>query len=235
MSQLKLSALAGLIAAAALLVSGLACASVPVEVLGEVEATLVQVATLADEALPTIQAEMTRLAAEFTANAPSYYATLTAVVGTARSVVDDPALQATAAALMTTVAETAQPLLPGANVTRPVPEGELPRYDGGDGLNTVFVSPLRYDIEMASRVESVVDAHNWVFAGIQGSTVTVRVSGGEGANLRARLFGPDGALLASEDDTEGLDPVIRVTLPADGLYTVRVDAWAPGAYTISVR
>ena len=41
-------------------------------------------------------------------------------------------------------------------------------------------------------------------------------------------------MLAEEDDTQGVDPVITYTLPSDGLYTIRLDTWGEGPYSVMV-
>ncbi len=111
----------------------------------------------------------------------------------------------------------------------------LPVYDGGDGYETTLLERLAPDQPASADMATVFEAHNWVFEGTAGQTATVSVVGGsDEVDMRLRLFDPDGNVLAENDDAEGYNPLIVQLLPADGLYTARVDAFTEGPYTISV-
>jgi hypothetical protein len=66
------------------------------------------------------------------------------------------------------------------------------------------------------------------FQGRAGQQVLVRVFAQPGSSLDpvAAVLGPDGTIIAEQDDREGnLNPRFYVTLPEDGTYTVRVNGY----------
>jgi hypothetical protein len=78
--------------------------------------------------------------------------------------------------------------------------------------------------------------HNWTFTGTAGQTVTIQgnAAGGDATDPRINLLGPDGALLAGDDDN-GQDSnalISSFTLPANGQYTIQLDVWQTGRYEI---
>ena len=84
--------------------------------------------------------------------------------------------------------------------------------------------------------------HSWVFQGQAGDAVFVRLNAlNSFAALNAVLFAPDGAALASVDNTVGtqsLSPTDAVVLPADGIYTLLVTGDAESAgmfYRLSLQ
>lgn len=77
-----------------------------------------------------------------------------------------------------------------------------------------------------------VDQLDYTFTGQAGDAMTLQAWSGD-VDLVLDLYGPDGALIASDDDSSGnLDPYIeRLTLPEDGDYRVvlrRFDAFGEG-------
>lgn len=82
----------------------------------------------------------------------------------------------------------------------------------------------------------------WLLEGTAGLVVTIGVRADDFSFFDPvlELLGPDGALVALDDDSGGaLQPLIAdVILPADGTYTIRVrgfnDALDIGAYRIEV-
>jgi hypothetical protein len=84
--------------------------------------------------------------------------------------------------------------------------------------------------------------HSWVFQGQAGNAVIIRLTALNGlAAPNAVLLAPDGAVLASMNNTDGTDgpsPTNAVVLPADGIYTLLVtgDAGSTGTiYRLSLR
>jgi len=83
------------------------------------------------------------------------------------------------------------------------------------------------------------NAYNFYpFQGRAGERVRIRVLAADGTTFDpvAALLDPSGNVIAEADDTEGLNPVMTVELPADGTYTVRVNGYlTSGAYTVLVE
>jgi hypothetical protein len=69
------------------------------------------------------------------------------------------------------------------------------------------------------------------FQGRAGQQVVIRVNAQAGSTLDpvAALLGPDGAVIAEGDDSDGgLNPRIVAALPSNGTYTVRVNGYLSG-------
>jgi hypothetical protein len=114
--------------------------------------------------------------------------------------------------------------------------GAEPVYDGGDGLSTTLVQTIDLGQTQQARLDDVFDAHNWQFDGSAGQSVTIQVNSLEGSDPQAKLIDPRGQVIAQDDDNGGgHDALIVTTLPSDGVYTVRVDMWTIGPYSISVE
>ncbi len=123
----------------------------------------------------------------------------------------------------------------------PPPSGEridpsLPVFTADDGYETTLVQRLNFGETGSATFSDLFEAHNWLFEGQAGRTVEIVINGGtEGTDTHAKLLDPNGQVLTEEDDTREYNPWIVYTLPADGLYTVRVDTWDEGSYTITVN
>jgi hypothetical protein len=83
------------------------------------------------------------------------------------------------------------------------------------------------------------DSAMWQFSGAQGDVVTIAATTDPTANmdLKLTLFGPENEnLITNDDDGPGLDPLIQsFTLPANGTYTVQVDALTgSGSYDLAL-
>lgn len=130
---------------------------------------------------------------------------------------------------------TPEPETPGIPPTATPADG-LPTFDGGDGLMTALVQPIEIGERVEGAFDTTSDAHNWVFEGREGVTITAYTELPEDAETdpRLALLGPDGKVLAASDDDEGYNPVITFTLPADGEYTLRATTWWPGPYTLTL-
>jgi len=83
-------------------------------------------------------------------------------------------------------------------------------------------------------VDDGVDANDYnfyVFQGQAGQQVRVRVNGKPGSSFDpvAAVLAPDGTILVEGDDSEGtLNPLMFLTLPEDGTYSVRVNGYLSG-------
>lgn len=86
----------------------------------------------------------------------------------------------------------------------------------------------------AATLGSITEAHDWEFEGRAGQTITVIVEGEGDVDPRVTLLGPEGMFLSDVNDNEGPVEVLRYTLPINGIYTIRVDVFQRGAYTITL-
>ncbi len=95
---------------------------------------------------------------------------------------------------------------------------------------------LTYSIPREAELNDLGAVHDWGFDGPAGRKVTIRVEAapGEETDPRVTLVDPDGNILTADDDGGGgLNAEISdYELPVDGVYTVKVDVFAGGAYTI---
>jgi hypothetical protein len=107
-------------------------------------------------------------------------------------------------------------------------------YDGGDGLETVDVMMLpglgtprdlfsgKEDrVSVRGFVPGVRQAVNYLYYAEGSHTLAVQVKGDPGTEPMVTLIGPDGKVLASADSSH---PSLTVTLPGQGMYTLRVCA-----------
>ncbi len=203
-----------------LMLAALACTCGPLSgltgiqaTLGAAGATFEAVSTQVQEELPTAEAAATQLFGQLTQEAPAFNATMTAVMATANAAGQPPV------------------------GTGP---GGAPIYDGGDGYTTTVVQEIAVGQTSApTAITSLFDAHNWLFQGTAGQTVTIRVSGLGDCDPRLKLIDPNGNIIGEDDDsgggTNGYDALLTVTLPMDGIYTVRVDVWSTGQYTVTIQ
>ena len=110
-------------------------------------------------------------------------------------------------------------------------------FDGGDGFDTTGGGTLTVGGGSGSgQLNSLIEAHNWTFEGVSGQTVTINVYGQGGTDPRATLLDPRGSVLTQDDDGgNNYDSLIYYTLPETGTYTIRIDVYTTGPYTVSVR
>ncbi len=91
---------------------------------------------------------------------------------------------------------------------------------------------------VSGMVTTSSEVHDWTFEGQAGQMVTLRCNpaAGESTDPVITLLGPDGASLAEDDDSgDGFGALIdNVVLPADGMYTIRVEIWlaSTGSYEL---
>ncbi len=200
----------------ALLLAALACTCGPLSQIQGTAATAGALATEVNEGMPTFQAQATELVAEATNLAPTLNAQLTQAAEGG----DIGGLE-----------------LPGGEGTAQSPLG--PVYDGGDGLTTILVESISIGESKTGQIDGIFDAQNWLFQGTSGQSVTIRVQAIGDTDPRAYLIDPSGNVLAEDDDSGGgaggYDAQITFTLPADGTYTVRVDVFSGGQYTITIE
>lgn len=210
---------------AALMLAALACTCGPLGQLANVPATLGAAGgTLGalggtvEEYYPTLEAQLTQFGPTVAAEATQIAEAATRLGPTAIAM--ETAAAATAAAIMTQIG-TLQP----------------PVYDGGDGLQTMLTEYIALGETRTASLEDLFSAHNWLFEGVAGEQVTIRVNAVGDSDPRLRLIDPNGNVIAENDDAaEGdLSAEITITLPMNGVYTARVDMFVAGEYSIVVR
>jgi hypothetical protein len=105
-----------------------------------------------------------------------------------------------------------------------------------DALDTTGGGTVAVGESVTGEIADSSQAHDWHFEGTEGQFVIINVYGDGEADPRARLVTPDGKLLARDDDGgEGYDAYFSATLPADGTYTIRVDMFGGGTYTLTLE
>jgi hypothetical protein len=83
-------------------------------------------------------------------------------------------------------------------------------------------------------LDSLTEAHDWTFEGQAGQHIAVMVEGDNWIDPRITLLSPEGELLTATNQNDGPDEILSETLPADGTYTIRVDVFRVGTYTITL-
>ncbi len=83
------------------------------------------------------------------------------------------------------------------------------------------------------------ESTTWQFGGSQGAVVTFAATSDPASDLDLKMtvFGPENEnLISNDDDGPGLDPLIQnFTLPANGIYTIQIDALSgSGSYDLSL-
>jgi hypothetical protein len=105
----------------------------------------------------------------------------------------------------------------------------------GDSLDTTGGGTVGVGESVAGEIADSTQAHDWFFDGVEGQFVIINIYGDGESDPRARLITPGGKVLARDDDSgEGFDVYLSATLPADGTYTVRVDMFGGGTYTLTL-
>jgi len=146
-------------------------------------------------------------------------------------------------ALLAIFEDVAGSLTPGAR--------QMPIIPGGDGANFERIGneQLASGVAALGSLETGAAAQSWTYAGTAGEEISVfatDINRLESLNLRLRMNGPDGALLAENDSHSGgvfyglfslYDAALsNVTLPTDGIYTITVESvFGTGVYGIGVE
>lgn len=123
-----------------------------------------------------------------------------------------------------------------ALVEEPAESEGLPVLEPDDRRETVLIQPIEIGQTVGAEFEDAWDAHNWVFEGRAGQSVTLTTGLAEGAGTDPilTLLDAQGAVLATADDVNGYNAEVSAVLPADGLYTARVTTWWPGPYSLTL-
>jgi hypothetical protein len=109
--------------------------------------------------------------------------------------------------------------------------------DGDDGYTTTQKGPLKLNgAECSGNIADISGADNWTFDGKTDQTITISIKAKGEADPTLTVIDPNGDVFDADDDSGGdNNPLLTTTLPADGVYTLRVDAFTEGEYTISVK
>lgn len=110
-------------------------------------------------------------------------------------------------------------------------------FDGDDGYTTTQKGPLRLNgAACPGNIADTTTADNWTFEGKANQTVVIDVKAQGNADPNLTVIDPSGEVIDADDDSGGgTSPQLVTTLPDDGVYTFRVDAFTEGAYTIGVK
>lgn len=107
---------------------------------------------------------------------------------------------------------------------------------GGDSYDTTYVGQISVGSSVTDNVPTLLEAHNWEFFGTAGQTVTIRADAIGDSDPRIKLIDPSGNVIAEDDDGGGgYSSLLTATLPSDGTYTIRVDMFSAGDFTLSVQ
>ncbi len=126
--------------------------------------------------------------------------------------------------------------------TRGLLHGGAPNtFSGGDPYRTTGGGYLTLDgPAITDSIYDLNEAHNWVFTGNAGQFVRITCEAIGETDPRIALLDPDGSLLTFDDDSGRdhslgyWDSYLTYTLPRDGEYTVRIDVFTGGQFTLSV-
>ena len=134
-----------------------------------------------------------------------------------------------AGGLLTAVGQMQLPESPGGLEGGPV---SLP---SGSSLHR---GSITFGAEVTDDLTGLFEPHDWTLSGEAGQQVTIRCAPRSGAptDPYLELISPGGQVLAQDDDGGGGKAALisGYTLPASGTYTIRVDVWATGPYTLSL-
>jgi hypothetical protein len=112
-------------------------------------------------------------------------------------------------------------------------------FDGNDELNTTLIDSILLGETVTAVLDDPAAAHNWLFQGTAGQTVTITVTSPvDLADPAVVLLDPTGNIMTQVDDNFGPDDEdvqITVTLPQEGTYTIRITTFGGGEYQITVQ
>lgn len=107
-----------------------------------------------------------------------------------------------------------------------------------DGSELVERGPINPGTQVTGQIESLFEIEEWTLSGVAGQTINIRCdpASGSGTDPRITVLAPDGAELASDDDSGGdrSAEITNLTLPENGIYRIQVDVWFSGPYLLSI-
>lgn len=156
-------------------------------------------------------------------------------------VLEDGAVEALSAGLPPA---TALAFTPAGDLALALDDGRLALLSPAAGPDRRGAAMLSADVPVQGRISAQFTAQEWTLAASAGDQVTLAATDllrQNAVDMALRVFGPDGAELAYNDDQQGLELwnafdsyLPQLTLPVDGVYRVRVEHVAgDGAYTLA--
>jgi hypothetical protein len=110
------------------------------------------------------------------------------------------------------------------------------QYDAGDGLDTTKVDTISVGESKSDSLGGIFEAHNYTFEGTAGQTVTITATAVGDTDPRVYLIDPSGNKIAEDDDGGGgYNASLTFTLPSTGTYTIRVDVFTAGDFTLTLN
>jgi hypothetical protein len=114
-----------------------------------------------------------------------------------------------------------------------------PSTSGGPGLPSTNQGSIDFGESTTAELDTISEAHDWTFEGNAGQSVTIRCNAAEGSDTdpRIHLYGPDGTVIADDDDS-GEDTnalILNFPLTEDGTYTIQIDVFTPGEYVLTLE
>jgi len=123
-------------------------------------------------------------------------------------------------------------------ISKPVASGPG-SFDGGDGKTTTQKGPLQLDGKGCDgTIPDTNSADNWTFEAKANETIIISVDAKGDSDPDLTVIDPNGDVFDANDDSgigNSTSSLLNTTLDSDGVYTLRVDAYTPGGYTITVK
>ena len=143
------------------------------------------------------------------------------------------AITAIACAQLDSITNPVAPTLTPLPTLTPI--GPFEANEFGDAYQTGSSLPINFGEAMPAQLATKEQAHNWLFEGTSGETVTIRVEALSG-DPNMRLFDPNLRQVGADDDGGGeLSSLLTMTLPETGTYTIRINLIEIGQYEVSLN
>jgi len=115
------------------------------------------------------------------------------------------------------------------------PIGPFEPNEYGDAYETGSSLAINFGDSIPAQLATREQAHNWLFEGTGGETITIRVNALSG-DPNMRLFDPNMREIGADDDSGGdLSSELTITLPESGMYTIRINLFEIGQYEVSLN
>lgn len=112
------------------------------------------------------------------------------------------------------------------------------RYPDGPAFDTTNKGRLQIGTSGTGELTDInyTNADSWTFEGKSGQSVSILVQEDKGSDPHLIVLDPDGAVIADDDDSGGGNsPLVTLELAQSGIYTVCVDMYTNGPYTLSLK
>ena len=111
-------------------------------------------------------------------------------------------------------------------------------YPDGPAFDTTNKGRLQIDSSGTGELTNInyTNADSWTFEGTSGRAVSILVREDKGSDPHLIVLDPDGAVIADDDDSGGGNsPLVTLELAKTGIYTICVDMYTNGPYTVSLK